>query len=344
MAKRKRNPSAKNKVNGVNSKNALVDLNNGPILEPESNLNKNNNGIIKKVLITFFAVFLAFNIVELFVFMGKAMHKDKYPALVGTWPHNYKGCTSIGEYGDMIYAVDNTRGDVYINNKTTGKAVRVLNFKEGVCSALQDSKGFVYVLTRNSGILKLDPKNYSVIAKYNPENSGPFSWMDIDSGDNFFLVNPTSDIIYKFDNNFKKTISFGGQGDGPDGFFNAGKIFTGPDGELYAMNFMKKGGLEIKIFSSGGKILENWPVKEIKNFDSLTNMAVASNGDAYINDTQKSRICVFNMKGKFLGSFSGTEDKTFMIQYAASVTGGKNGLIYVFTYNIGIFKNMDYTK
>ena len=143
MAKRKRNPSAKNKVIGVNSKNALVDLNNGPILEPESNLNKNNNGIIKKVLITFFAVFLAFNIVELFVFMGKAMHKDKYPALVGTWPHNYKGCTSIGEYGDMIYAVDNTRGDVYINNKTTGKAVRVLNFKEGVCSALQDSKGVV---------------------------------------------------------------------------------------------------------------------------------------------------------------------------------------------------------
>jgi hypothetical protein len=335
MAKKK-----KSSVSRPAKKSRTVNI---PATEPAPVVT-GKSSMLKKILITFFAVFLAANIVELFVFMGKAMHKQNYPVLATQWAHNYTGCTSIGEYGGYIYGIDNTRGDVYINKKDSGQLVTKLNFKEGVYSALEDSAGVIWVLARTGEVLKVDPGNFRTVSRIKPEGSVSASWMDIDSKDNFYIANPSSSVITKYDRNFKKLLAFGGRSEGNDGFFNLGKIFTGPGDEIYCMNYLKTGKLEIKIFASDGKFINAWTVYGIKSFDGLTNMAIAPDGDAYINDSGQSKVFVFNNKGNMLGSFSGTEDKSFSIVYIASITGGKNGLIYVATHDMGVFKTIDYTK
>jgi hypothetical protein len=110
------------------------------------------------------------------------------------------------------------------------------------------------------------------------------------------------------------------------------------------MNNMKDAKMEIKIFSADGKYKNSWLVKGMKSFDGFTNMAIAQNGDVYMNVLQDKRIYVYNNKGKLLGSFNENDKKTFTIQYTASITGGKNGLIYVCTYKIGVFGVIDYGK
>jgi hypothetical protein len=299
---------------------------------------------LNKVFIILLYIFLAFNAVQLIFYFAKVVHKDKYPVLAGSWNHNYQGCTSIGEYGNYIYAVDNTRGDVYINKKDSGDFVKKLNFKEGVLSVAEDSKGYVYILDRADEVLKLDPKSYSVKNRFKPESAGNAMWMDVDDKDNFYLVSAQSSMINKYGPDFKKIVSFGGRTGDNSGFTNAGKCFVSPKNELYVFDYIKANMADVKIFSTEGKYLRSWQIKGIKSFDGLTNMGIAANGDTYINATSESRIYVFSASGKELGSFSGTEDKVFNIVYAASVTGGRNGIIYVHTHKIAAFKTIDYSK
>jgi hypothetical protein len=297
-----------------------------------------------KLIIFLAGAFLVFNIVELYYFLAKPVQKEKFPVLISSWAHNYRGCTSIAQYGDYLYGIDNTRGDIYINKKDNGDPIKVLNFTEGVVTVAEDAARNIYILVRTGEVLKLDPKSFKVVSRVRPEGAGVISWMDIDSKDNFYFSKPDSSVILKYNRDFQKIVSFGGRSGDKEGFTNIGRIFTGPNDDVYCMDHLKDGKMGIKIFSADGKFKKGWIIKGIKAFDGFTNMAIAPNGDIYINVLPESTVYVYGNGGKLLGKFSGNKDKTFNIQYIASITGGKNGVIYVHTHRIGVFNVINYGK
>jgi WD40 repeat protein len=279
---------------------------------------------------------------EIYFITAKSIRQSKRPAYVTSWVHKYQGCTSIGEYGSYIYAIDNTRGTVYKTDKNTGIMENVWTYPEGVYSAVENSKGELYILTKTNEVYLVDNKTYKTLKKFNIEQQKDVIWMDVDSKDNLFFACASSGLILKYSPDFKKLLQFGGRGDEKGSLSGLAKVFAGPKDDLYVMNAFKPGAIEVKVFDNNGKFLRAWPVTNIKKFDSLTNMAIASDGNTYINAYEESKIYVFNPAGKYLGSFDGDKDKRSQIIYAASVTGGKNGVIYVHTHNLAAFKTINY--
>jgi hypothetical protein len=327
---------AKKKVKAPSSrkKNVAVPVAAPKVVEP---VKKPNN-----MMAIMLAVVIVFVVAEIYFVTVKTIRQSKRPFYVNSWIHNYKGCTSIGEYGNYIYAIDNTRGDVYKTDKVSGQLEKILSFPEGVYSALENSKGELYILTKSNEVFLVDGKTYKTIKKIKPEGITDSIWMEIDSKDNFFIVSPTSSTVVKYGPDFNKLLVFGGRGDDKQNLSGIGKVFAGPKDELYVMNSYKPGFMEVKVFDNNGKFLRAWPINNIKKFDALTNMAVAPDGNVYINAYEESKIYVFSGTGKFLGSFDGDKDKRFQIVYAASITGGKNGLIYIHTHKLVVFKTINY--
>jgi hypothetical protein len=288
------------------------------------------------------AAVLVFVAAEIYFMTMKNIRESKRPVYVNSWDHQYKGCTSIGQYGDYIYAVDNTRGDVYKTDKTNGTLEKIMSFPEGVYSAVQNSTGDIYVLTKTNEVIQVDGKTYKTVKTNKITDINDVNWMDVDSKDNFYLISSSSGLVEKYSPDFTKILSFGGHGDDKANLNGAGKIFAGPKDDIYVLNSYKPGAMEVKIFNDGGKYLRSWPVTKIKKFDSLTNMAIAADGNVYINSYEESKIYVFSGNGKYLGSFDGDKDKHFQIIYAASVTGGKDGFIYVHTHKLVVFKTLTY--
>jgi hypothetical protein len=279
---------------------------------------------------------------EIYFITMKSIRESKKPFYVNSWPHQYKGLTSIGEYGNYIYGIDNTRGDVYKTEKTTGTLEKILNFTEGVSSAVQNSKGDIYILDKTNDVIQVDGKTYKTVKKFKIEDVKDVSWMELDSKDNFFFTSSSSGLISKYSPDLKKVLQFGGRGEGKGAVNSPAKIFAGSNDDMYVMDSFRPGEVQVEVFDDNGKFIKSWPVKNIKKFDSLTNMAIAADGNVYINAYEESKIYVYGPSGKFMSSFDGDKDKRFQIVYAASVTGGKNGLIYVVTHKMAIFKTMTY--
>ncbi|MCE5300642.1 MAG: NHL repeat-containing protein [Spirochaetia bacterium] len=295
-----------------------------------------------KIMFIVLAVFLLVTAVEVYFVSMKAVRQSKRPLYVNSWPHNYKGCTSIGEYGNYIYAVDNTRGDVYKTNKQNGVLEKILSFPEGTYSAMEDAAGNIYVLTKNDGVFCIDGKTYKTKEKIKLDEVKNPIWMDIDSKGNFFVVSADTNTVVKYDNAFTKITVFGGNGEEKSSLSGAGKVIVGPNDNVYVMNAPKNNTMEIKQYDNDGKFIRMWPVTNMNKFDSLTNLAIAADGNVYINVYQESRINVYSPSGKYLGSFDSDKDKKFQIIYAASITGGREGLLYVYTHKMAVFKTIKY--
>ena len=311
-----------------------------PAIEPvkaAEPVKKNNSALM--MLLAAVVIFVA---AEIYFITVQSIRQSKRPVFVNSWAHQYKGLTSVGEYGNYLYGIDNTRGDVYKTEKNTGNLEKILSFPEGVSSALSDSKGDIFILTKHDEVLKVDGKTYKTIKKFKIEDIKDVCWMEIDSKDNLFFTSSTSGLVSKYDPDFNKSLQFGGHTDSKGDMSCAAKIFAGPKDEMYVMDAYKAGAYAVKIFDDNGKFIRSWEVTKIKKFDSLTNGCVAANGDMYINSYEESKIYVFGPSGKFLGSFDSDKDKRFQIIYAASITGGMNGLIYVVSHQMAVFKTINY--
>jgi sugar lactone lactonase YvrE len=327
---------AKKKAKAVSTKKKAA----APVIPPPKVAEpvKKPNGLVGFLLAAVLLVVVA----EVYFITVTSIRQSKRPLYVNSWAHQYKGLTSVGEYGNFLYGIDNTRGDVYKTDKNTGVLEKILSFSEGVNSAVADSKDDIFILTKDNQIFKVDGRTYKTVKKFKIGDMKEISWMEIDSKDNLFFSSPSSGLVAKYDPDFKKLLQFGGPSEDKGGISSAAKIFAGPKDDMYVMDAYKPGEIAIKIFDDNGKFIRSWPVKKIKKFDSLTNMAVAADGNVYINSYDESKIYVFGPAGKFLGSFDGDKDKRFQIIYAASITGGKSGLIYVVTHQLVVFKTINY--
>src|ERR1035437_5194482 len=295
------------------------------------------------VLIFFLFVLVIFTSVEIFMVAQQKIKQNKRPEFIMSWPSEYKkGLTSMGEYGDFIYGVENTStGLVYKIDKKDGSLAFLFQLPELVYSAVQDSKGDIYILDKKNTIHVFGPDN-KLKKKITVDDAKTAGWIEVDSKDNFYVVDLTSSIITKYDPNFKKIFSFGGRGIGNENFTNVGKVFDGPNDQLYCVNMLDENKAQIKIFDSNGKYKKSWLIKNVKKFTFLENLAILPDGYVYLNSFADSLIYVFDNNGKFKGTFDTDIGKKFLITSPSSITGGKNGIIYVATHDLVAFKPIKY--
>ena len=300
-------------------------------------------GKTNKLLQLVLLLFVVFTITEVYFVSMNSIRQSKRPVYVSSFPVLYKGYTSAGVYGDYLYVNDNSQGDVYKTNKLNGVLEKVLSFPEGTFGAVADLAGNIYVLTKTNEVLVVDGKTYKTIEKIKPEGVTRAAWIDIDSKDNFFIVDSSTNEIVKYDHDFKKMLKFGGQGDATGSLNAVGKIYIGPKDNIYALNTNKPGSMEIKVYDNNGKFMDSWLIQKIKDFNSLTGMAIANDGNVYINSYNENMIFVFCSKGKLLGKFDSDTNKKFkIVNGAVLVVGGKDGLIYVFASQIAVLKTINY--
>jgi hypothetical protein len=166
-------------------------------------------GKTNKLLQLVLLLFVVFTITEVYFVSMNSIRQSKRPVYVSSFPVLYKGYTSAGVYGDYLYVNDNSQGDVYKTNKLNGVLEKVLSFPEGTFGAVADLAGNIYVLTKTNEVLVVDGKTYKTIEKIKPEGVTRAAWIDIDSKDNFFIVDSSTNEIVKYDHDFKKMLKFG---------------------------------------------------------------------------------------------------------------------------------------
>ena len=248
----------------------------------------------------------------------------------------------MGEYGNYIYGVDDTTtGNVYKTNKIDGKPVKLFQIPELVYSAVEDSKGEVYILDKQNTVQEFTPEN-KFKRKIKLDGIQAAAWLEVDPKDNFYIVDSANSVITKFDHDFKPVTHFGGIGEGKTNFTNCGKIYAGPNDTLYCVNMTKADGARVKIMDSRGNFIKEWPVKKMAKFSNLSNLAITRSGFVYINSFEESKVFIFDSNGNFMGSFDTDKNKRFLITYPSSMTGGKNGLLYIATHETAIFRTTAY--
>jgi WD40 repeat protein len=329
---------AKRKIKAVSSKKKIVVpqvvesvTTAAPVKKP---------GVILPLLL---AAFIIFTVVEIYVVGRNSILQSKKPVYVNSWAVPYKGYTSAGVYGDFMYVNDSERGDIYKSDVNTGNIVKLLTFPEGTYRVIADSKGNMYILTKKNEVIVVDGNTYKVKQTIMPEGIEGAIWIEVDSNDNFFLLSGSTGTIVKYSHDFAKIAAFGGHGSDRSSLNGPGKLFIGPKNEVFVLDTDRPGEMDVKIFDNDGKFISSWKIDKIKSFDALTNLALAPNGDTYINSFKDNKIFAFTSNGKYLGNFDADKDGRFqIINGAVLVVGGNNGTFFIFTHIIAQLKYIAY--
>ena len=297
-----------------------------------------------KTVIIIFAVLAA---VQMVYFTLKAVKQSKKPGLVTSWNYSTGGVTSMAEYGGHLYVLNSQSGLVYKYAKMDGTLLSKFKVNDWIGGAAETSAGETFILTRNNRILKYDSEGKPAGEAIIPVEAG-LSWLALDSKDNIIAANYNKGKIYKLSPSMEKIFEAGGKGVGREMFDNIGRIYAGPGDSVYCVNWIytgssaKKKKMEVKIFSAKGKFIRSWLVKGIKKYSPLEDIAVGSSGNVYINCHFGSYVMVYNSKGRVLGSFDRDKNKMFYTAVPSAIAGGKEGLIFIATSKIGVFKEIKY--
>jgi len=219
--------------------------------------------------------------------------------------------------------------------------INLYQLPELVYSAVEDSKGCVYILDKRDTVHVFTPDDKPK-KKIKLDGIQAACWLEIDSTDNFYVIDCSNSVISKYDPDFNKMASFGGRGEGKNKFKSVGKIFAGPNDDLYCINMLNLNEAQIKILDSNGSFKKAWQVKNMRKFSDLASLAITKDGYVYINAFEDSRINVYDNNGRFMGSFDTDGSKKYLITFPPSIAGGKNGLLYIPTHGLAVFKPIKY--
>ena len=296
-----------------------------------------------KVIVIVVLALMLVTIGEIVFVAKKSVRESKKPEFIKAWDKGFmKGATSIENYGDHMYIVDNSRGDVYKCDKMSGKLLKVFEMgDEGALSAVEAKNGHVYILTKQNTVIHYTPDNNKA-EKIPLKGRRNVRWMDVDSDNNFYLVEHGDMKVYKYSDEFEPVLSFGGKGEGGDKFNMIVKLDAGADKNIYCLDNVGVNKYKIRIFGRDGRFKKSWQIKRINKMDGLTDMAITSKGYVYINGVKDSRVFVFNNNGKFMSSFDTDKDRRFVIKFPPCITGGENKRFFVLTHQMAIFRTIDY--
>ena len=148
------------------------------------------------------------------------------------------------------------------------------------------------------GELILDLEEDLVIGREDDENYQFYQAndLDVDSGDNIYVVDAGNGRIQKFDKNGNYILTVGKKGQGPGEFTGLSDILVDEQDNLYAL-----GERRIQIFNSSGEYLNGFVLET-----SLSNFFLDSDGFIFgissmrDEEGRKSKVVKLNSEGKFI--------------------------------------------
>jgi len=293
------------------------------------------------VIVTIVAVcMIALITIELYFAVNKETKMSKGPELITSWHGSYKGMWGINQCGNYIYAMDHDQNQIHKYNKMTGELVAVYTAgKQEAIWATEDMEGITYVLVKNSNvILKFKDKKPAGTLTLEDVKT-PNNNMVINSKDMLYITDTSNSKIFEYDLDGEKKAEFGGNGQGNAQFKTGiGRIFVDGKDNLYVLSSPVE---TVKEFDQDGKFIREWKLG-IKAPLGFENLAIAPDGNIYVNDFNDSQVLVFTQAGKLIGRFNRDLSGNFIITAPASITGGNDGQIYVCTHDIGVFKPIKY--
>lgn len=305
-----------------------------------SKVNPKNNIIflISLVVVLIGAVFF-----EITYMSKQSVMKSIKPEFVRMWDHHpYTGIDLLKVYGDFIYGIDDDKGMVIKFDRLTGKIIHILDIKEPIRTCVEGPEGSIFVLDKN-GILKKFNNKYDMVEKVVlPVGLKPI-WIDIDSQNNFIIVDGATMKVHKFDSAFIDLLSFDGVGKANDNIDLLLKVFVGPKDDLYCLSADDKTTKKkVSIFNKDGKFIKAWPIRKIDKFSRYDNLAITPDGYVYMNSDATNNIYVFTNDGRLVSKFNACKNDECVLTFPGCITGGMNGELYVYTHKIVAIKNIQY--
>jgi hypothetical protein len=197
-----------------------------------------------------------------------------------------------------------------------------------------DGKGLVYVLVRTAPYVRIFNRDGSFVRSWGDDiDIGSAHSITIDNEDNAWISDSNEHVIYKFDSEGKLLMTLGTHGEAGDNesldkFNQPNHVFIADNGDIY----ISDGYVNSRVvqFSSNGELIRI--IGGVKGtgpgeFQAVHGVALDSQGNILINDSENFRVNVFNARGQFVESWpissrGGIEVRDNNMTYISDVNEG----------------------
>jgi hypothetical protein len=301
--------------------------------------NKKSKLIVAAVIV----VALALTAMEVLFVAKQQVKKGKKPEFVRMWDHHpYTGISFFREFGDSLYGVDDNKGQVVQFDKITGRVIHLYNQDSGALACIVDSKNNLNILDKANTIYRYN-KNFKFTDKILLSGIGAASWIDIDSKGNILVADGQAMTVHKYDPALNPLLVFGKKGGGGGEFQALLKLFVGPDDDIYCLAGVDAvTNKSVSVFGKDGRFKRAWQIRNVNKFSRLDHLAITPDGYVYMNSDATNRIYVYDKNGDPVSNFDTCAANACVISYPGCITGGIGGILYIYTHQIVVVKDIQY--
>ncbi len=297
---------------------------------------KSNGGVIMAVVVL---VIVALISIESLMMIKQSAMMNKKPALVTSYKSFYRGIVCGVVYNNDYITVGIDNNQVQVQDKMTGQ---LKGFYTPVGASLlwaaESKDGTIYCMLKGTSTL-FKIKDFKKIGEVVLPEVKVMSGFCINSKDELVAGDNTSAKIYRYSLDGVKLGEMAGFGSGNDKIQGGiGRVFTDAKDNIYVFT---GNPCAVKVLTASGRFITDiaFPKQDVC---SMAQVAVAADGNIYINDFSGSKIIVFSPGGKMIGKFDRDISGNFQITFPPAISGGSDGNIYVCTHEIAVFKTIKY--
>jgi|GEM_PF-3131657 hypothetical protein len=301
---------------------------------------EDNGGARNVAMILAAAALLAvFTAVEIIGPINKSSMVFHEPDLITRWKTGpqTKGVTSVYLYGNNLYYMDSTRGEMDKYDVMTGRYYAKYAVPQGIISMGQRANGDVLALSKQNFLMVFGGGSAAGPVQETLPGCGNAASMAVDSKDNILVLDAAAKSVIKYGPGLKIISEFGARElNAPE------RIYAGPDDRVYVLDYVSGQKIYAVIFSSTGKFIRKFKVMQSKQLMHYEGLAITPKGELYINDLQGGFVDVFSDTGWHLGRFKSASDGVSAIIYPAGICGGGEGFFVVPVYEALVMKNIKF--
>jgi tripartite motif-containing protein 71 len=199
-------------------------------------------------------------------------------------------------------------------------------FDANIWNMTIDDEGYLYVLSTNGWVKKLDPYGGFIEAYFlgdipSPDDVDGSTGITYDAfTDSILITNQHGSRVEKFSTNMEFISGFGSYGSGTSQFNNIWGIVTDGDGRIYVADEFNA---RVQVFSSDYTYLfeiDHWFVDEVEiGFDAAKSIVILSDGTICVTSQNSSRVVQFAPNEGYTGytyirsfGFEGSENSNMI--------------------------------
>jgi hypothetical protein len=306
--------------------------------KPQVNINRGGGGNFAALLAAA-ALLVVFTAIEILGPINKSSMAFHEPDLITRWKTGpqTKGVTSVYLYGNNLYYMDSTRGEMDKYDVMTGRFDAKYAVPQGIISMGQSSNGDVLVLSKQNLLMVFSGGSAAGPRQETLQGCGNAASMAVDSMDNILVLDAAAKSVIKYGSDLKIISEFGEKQ-----LKSPARIYTGPDDRIYVLDYVSGQKIYADIFSSSGKFIRKFKVMQSKQLMYFEGLAITPEGELYINSMQGGFVDVFSNKGWHIGRFKSASDGVSAVIYPAGICGGGGGFFVVPTYEALVMRNIKF--